>query len=120
LGLTYLFMSQDIRLARHISDRLAVIYLGRIVELAPASELFAAPNHPYTQALLAESSLPDPKKRAFIPVKGEIPPPLARPSGCEFHPRCPYAMSRCEQAPPDLAEIAPGRWSACYLNDARA
>jgi peptide/nickel transport system ATP-binding protein len=93
------------------------MYLGRVVESGPATELFAAPNHPYTQALLAEIGKLEPKKRTFVPVKGEIPSPLSPPSGCHFHPRCPYAMPRCREIAPPLEEIAPGRWSACYLND---
>jgi peptide/nickel transport system ATP-binding protein len=96
------------------------MYLGRVVESGPAAELFAAPNHPYTQALLAEVGKLEPKKRTFVPVKGEIPSPLSPPSGCHFHPRCPYAMPRCREIAPPLEEIAPGRWSACYLNDTAA
>jgi peptide/nickel transport system ATP-binding protein len=91
-----------------------------VVESGPAGELFAAPNHPYTQALLAEVGKLEPKKRTFVPVKGEIPSPLSPPSGCHFHPRCPYAMPRCREMAPPLEEIAPGRWSACYLNDTAA
>jgi len=120
LNLTYLFISHDLGVVRHISDRVVIMYLGRVVESGPAAELFAAPNHPYTQALLAEIGKLEPKKRTFVPVKGEIPSPLAPPSGCHFHPRCPYAMPRCREIAPPLEEIAPGRWSACYLNDTRA
>jgi peptide/nickel transport system ATP-binding protein len=93
------------------------MYLGRIVESGPADALFAAPNHPYTQALLAQAGKIEPKKRSFVPIKGEIPSPLAPPAGCHFHPRCPHAMPRCRESAPPLEEIAPGRWSACYLND---
>ncbi|MDQ2963035.1 MAG: ABC transporter ATP-binding protein [Pseudomonadota bacterium] len=118
LNLTYLFISHDLGVVRHISDRVVIMYLGRVVESGPAAELFAAPNHPYTQALLAEVGKLEPKKRTFVPVRGEIPSPLAPPSGCHFHPRCPYAMPRCRETAPPLEEIAPGRWSACYLNDA--
>ena len=117
LGLTYLFISHDLGVVRHISDRVLIMYLGRVVESGPASELFADPNHPYTQALLAEVGRLTPKKRKFVPVKGEIPSPLAPPSGCHFHPRCPYAMDKCKKAAPPFAQIAPGRWSACYLNE---
>jgi peptide/nickel transport system ATP-binding protein len=117
LNLTYLFISHDLGVVRHISDRVVIMYLGRVVESGPATELFAAPNHPYTQALLAEIGKLEPKKRTFVPVKGEIPSPLSPPSGCHFHPRCPYAMPRCREIAPPLEEIAPGRWSACYLND---
>ena len=120
LNLTYLFISHDLGVVRHISDRVVIMYLGRVVESGPAAELFAAPNHPYTQALLAEVGKLEPKKRRFVPVKGEIPSPLSPPSGCHFHPRCPYAMQRCKEVAPPLEEIAPGRWSACYLNDAGA
>jgi len=120
LNLTYLFISHDLGVVRHISDRVVIMYLGRVVESGPAAELFAAPNHPYTQALLAEVGKLEPKKRRFVPVKGEIPSPLSPPSGCHFHPRCPYAMPRCREIAPPLEEIAPGRWSACYLNDTRA
>jgi peptide/nickel transport system ATP-binding protein len=117
LNLTYLFISHNLGVVRHISDRVVIMYLGRIVESGPTSEIFAAPNHPYTQALLAEVGRLEPKKRSFIPIKGEIPSPLAPPSGCHFHPRCPYAMEQCRVRPPALREIAPGRLSACYLNE---
>ena len=117
LNLTYLFISHDLGVVRHISDRVAIMYLGRIVESGPTREIFASPNHPYTQALLAEIGRLEPKKRTFLPIVGEIPSPLAPPSGCHFHPRCPYAMPRCKEIAPALVEIAPGRWSACYLND---
>jgi peptide/nickel transport system ATP-binding protein len=115
-GLTYLFISHDLGVVRHISDHVAIMYLGRIVERAPAAEIFARANHPYTQALLAE--VPDVKRRGrkFIPIKGEIPSPLSPPPGCAFHPRCPQAMPRCREQAPELREIAPGHWSACHLN----
>jgi peptide/nickel transport system ATP-binding protein len=118
LGLSYLFISRDPGSVRHVSDRVAIMYLGRIVESGPASELFAAPNHPYTQLLLAAAGRLEPKKRSFQPSSGEIPSPLAPPAGCHFHPRCPHAMPRCKATAPRFEEIAPGRWSACYLNDA--
>ena len=117
LGLTYLFISHDLGVVRHISDRVVIMYLGRVVESGPAEQIFAAPNHPYTRALLAEIGSVKPKKRSFVPVHGEIPSPLAPPSGCHFHPRCPSAMPRCRERAPALKQIAPGRYSACYLNE---
>ncbi len=118
LGLTYLFISHDLGVVRHLSDRVAIMYLGRIVEEAPSEELFARPNHPYTVALLAEIPRLDVRRRQFAPIKGEIPSPLDPPTGCHFHPRCPHAMARCRTEAPRLREIAPGRRSACHLNDA--
>jgi oligopeptide/dipeptide ABC transporter ATP-binding protein len=118
LGLTYLFISHDLGVVKHISDRVAIMYLGRIVESADADEFFARPNHPYTQALLAEMPTVKQRRRVFQPVKGEIPSPLHPPSGCHFHPRCPYAFERCRIERPALREIAPGHVSACHLNDA--
>src|SRR5450631_821417 len=117
LSLTYLFISHDLSVVQHISDRLVIMYLGRVVESGSTAELFAAPNHPYTQALLAEVGKVEPGKRAFVPIKGEIPSPPAPPSGCHFHPRCPYVMEKCKETAPPLREIAPMRWSACYLNE---
>ena len=115
--LTDLFISHDLGVVRHLSDRVVVMYLGRVVEIAATEALFAAPNHPYTQALLSEVPRIDRRRRAFVPIKGEIPSPLAPPSGCHFHPRCPHAMPRCSTEVPPLREIAPARWSACHLND---
>jgi peptide/nickel transport system ATP-binding protein len=120
LGLTYLFISHDLGVVEHISDRTVIMYLGRIVEIAPTAELFRAPNHPYTQALLANVPRLEGRKRRFEAIKGEIPSPLDPPSGCHFHPRCPFALARCRAERPALKEIAPGRWSACHLNDATA
>ena len=117
LGLTYLFISHDLGVVEHLSDRVAIMYLGRIVELGPTEELFAEPNHPYTQALLKEVPRLDTRRRRFEPVKGEIPSPLDPPPGCHFHPRCPFAMDRCRDEVPLLKEVAPGRVSACHLND---
>jgi peptide/nickel transport system ATP-binding protein len=117
LKLTYLFISHDLGVVEHLSDRVVIMYLGRVVEIAPATELFGKPNHPYTQALLANVPSIVPGKRRFHPLEGEIPSPLAPPSGCHFHPRCPHAMPRCRSEQPALKEIAPGRVSACHLND---
>ena len=100
-----------------MSDRVVIMYLGRVVESGPTPELYGAPNHPYTQALLKEVGKVEPVKRTFVPIKGEIPSPLAPPSGCHFHPRCPHAMPKCRTTAPALREIAPGRLSACHLND---
>lgn len=116
-GLTYLFISHDLGVVEHLSDRVVIMYLGRVVEEAPTDELFDAPNHPYTQALLAEVPRLDTAGRVFKPIKGEIPSPLDPPPGCHFHPRCPHAMDRCRTERPALRQIAPGRLSACHLND---
>jgi peptide/nickel transport system ATP-binding protein len=117
LHLTYLFISHDLGVVRFISDRVVVMYLGRVVESAPSGELFANPNHPYTKALLAEVGKVEPKKRTFVPIKGEIPSPLDPPLGCHFHPRCPYVMDRCRSEAPELADVAAGHRSSCHLND---
>jgi peptide/nickel transport system ATP-binding protein len=116
--LTYLFISHDLGVVHHISDRIVIMYLGRVVETAATPELFASPNHPYTQALLAEVPRISIAKRTFQPIKGEMPSPLDPPPGCHFHPRCPHAFARCRSEAPALKEIAPGRMSACHLNDA--
>jgi len=117
LNLTYLFISHDLGVAEHISDRIVIMYLGRVVETAKTEELFATPNHPYTQALLREVPRLENRRSQFTPVKGEIPSPLDPPSGCHFNPRCPHAMNRCCEEVPTLKEIAPHRYSACHLND---
>jgi peptide/nickel transport system ATP-binding protein len=117
LGLTYLFISHDLGVVEHLSDRVVIMYLGRVVETAPTDDLFRAPNHPYTQALLAEAPRLETDRRVYAPIKGEIPSPLNPPKGCHFHPRCPHAMDRCRTEVPALKEIAPGRVSACHLND---
>jgi len=117
LDLTYLFISHDLGVVQHLSDRVLVMYLGRVVESGPTLDLFAHPSHPYTQALLAEIGKVEPRKRAFVPVRGEIPSPLDPPSGCHFHPRCPHTMPRCREVAPPLAELAPGRMAACWLNE---
>ena len=115
--LTYLFISHDLGVVQHITDRVVIMYLGRVVEAASTEDLFAGPNHPYAQALLAEVPRISTTKRTFHPIKGEIPSPLNPPSGCHFHPRCPHALARCRNEVPVLKEIAPGRISACHLND---
>lgn len=117
LNLTYLFISHDLGVVRHVSDRVVIMYLGRIVESSPTAELFARPNHPYTVALLASAPKLEVKKIDFYAVKGEIPSPLHPPSGCHFHPRCPHTMPRCSVEQPLLKEIAPAHFSACHLND---
>jgi peptide/nickel transport system ATP-binding protein len=117
LSLTYLFISHDLGVVEHLSDRVVIMYLGRVVETAPTEALFDAPNHLYTRALLDEIPRLDARKRRFVPVKGEIPSPIDPPTGCHFHPRCPHATARCAAEQPVLREIAPGRWSACHLND---
>ena len=117
LGLTCLFISHDLGVVEHLSDRVAIMYLGRIVESAPTEALFAAPNHPYTNALLNEVPRIDVRRRAFEPIRGEIPSPLSPPGGCHFHPRCPHAMKRCELEIPEMKAIRPGHLSACHLND---
>jgi peptide/nickel transport system ATP-binding protein len=116
LDLTYLFISHDLGVVEHLSDRVAIMYLGRVVEQAPAEEVFARANHPYTVSLLASVPRIEARKRAFQPVQGEIPSPLAPPPGCHFHPRCPHALPRCREEAPALREIAPGHLSACHLN----
>ena len=117
LSLTYLFISHDLGVVEHISDRIVIMYLGRVVETAENEALFAEPNHPYTQALLREVPRLEYRLYDFKPVEGEIPSPLDPPPGCHFHPRCPHAMDRCRIEVPELKEIEQGRLSACHLND---
>ena len=115
-GLTYLFIAHDLSVVRHLCQRVAVMYLGRIVELADCDELFDNPLHPYTRALLGAVPVPDPTVeagRAFQPVRGEVPSPINPPSGCVFHPRCPIAVDGCRQKRPELRELRPGHWVAC-------
>jgi len=118
LGLTYLFISHDLGVVQHISDRVVIMYLGRVVESAPTEEVFTSPLHPYTQALLAEVPRLDQRRKDFVAIKGEIPSPINPPSGCHFHPRCPHATDRCRAEAPALAEVAPGRVVACHLHPA--
>jgi peptide/nickel transport system ATP-binding protein len=117
LKLTYLVISHDISVVEHVSDRVVVMYLGRIVEIAQNEALFTEPNHPYTRILLREKPRLENRHHSFQPVEGEIPSPLNPPSGCYFHPRCPFASKRCRKESPELREIAPDRISACHLND---
>ena len=115
LNLTYLFISHDLGVVEHLSDRVVIMYLGRVVEVATTEALFAAPRHPYTQALLAEVPRIDSRRRRFEPVRGEIPSPLDPPTGCHFHPRCTLAVDRCSQEQPTLREIGNARLVACHL-----
>lgn len=117
LNLTYLFISHDLGVVRHLSDKVVIMYLGRVVESASTEEIFARPNHPYTQALLAEAPALEVKKKSFVAIKGEIPSPLNPPAGCHFHPRCPHATARCKIERPESLEITPGHISACHLNE---
>ena len=115
-NLTYLFIAHDLSVVRHLCHRVAVMYLGKIVELVDCDELYDNPLHPYTQALLAAVPIPAPEvesKREYRVVKGEVPSPINPPSGCVFHPRCPLAVDRCSSAVPELREIRPGHWVAC-------
>jgi peptide/nickel transport system ATP-binding protein len=116
LNLTYLFISHDLGVVRHLSDRVVIMYLGRVAESAPAEEIFQRANHPYTQALLAAAPKLEVRKTEFFAVKGEIPSPLNPPSGCHFHPRCPHAMPRCTIEKPELKEVSALHFSACHLN----
>ncbi len=116
LHLTFLFIAHDLSVVQHFSDRIGVMYLGRIVELAPSLSLFQQPQHPYTRVLLNSVPVPDPKvRRKKETLKGEVPSPVDVPAGCRFHPRCPIAVERCKTEEPVLRVIAPDHWAACHL-----
>ena len=120
LGLTYLFITHDLGVVRSIAHRVAVMYLGKIVEIGEVASIFAAPRHPYTAALLSASPIPDPeesRRSRRIILKGDVPSPANPPPGCRFHPRCPAAMPICRVTAPAELEVAPGHLAACHLND---
>jgi oligopeptide/dipeptide ABC transporter ATP-binding protein len=119
LKLSYLFVAHDLAVVEHISDRVAVMYLGRIVETTDKTSLFETPLHPYTEALLSAVPIPKASARARkrVILTGDVPSPINPPAGCHFHTRCPYVMARCRHEPPALREVRPKHWSACHLHD---
>jgi peptide/nickel transport system ATP-binding protein len=114
-----IFISHDLRVVRYLSDRVAVMYLGKIVERAPTAELFARPQHPYTVALLAAVPEVGGDRRAMVPIEGEPPSAVRIPPGCRFHPRCPWKVDRCLQESPELKELLPGHLAACHVAETR-
>jgi peptide/nickel transport system ATP-binding protein len=119
--LTYLFISHDLSVVRHLCDRVAVMYVGKIVELAATEDLFTHIQHPYTAALLSSVPVPDPRaKRHYVPLTGEVPDPANPPNGCYFHERCPFAKNECKTDTPPLREIKPGHWVACHFSETLA
>ena len=119
LGISYLFVAHDLAVVEHISHRVAVMYLGKIVELTDKRSLFAHPQHPYTEALLSAVPVPDPKvQRKRVILSGDVPSSISPPSGCRFHTRCPYAFERCRIEEPRMLQVRPGHWAACHLREA--
>ena len=115
LGLTYLFVAHDLSVVKHISDRVAVMYVGKIVETAPTEALYETPKHPYTAALMAAVPVPDPRIRSrLVKLEGDVPSPAAPPSGCHFHPRCAFAVDRCRTHAPLLTQISPVHFVSCH------
>ena len=118
LQLTYLFVAHDLSVVKHISDRVAVMYVGQLVEIAPAAAIFSRPRHPYTAALMKAVPVPDPRMSSGVTaLAGDVPSPASPPSGCYFHPRCPHAVAICRTDPPPLREVAPGHLARCHLAD---